>query len=365
MHNNHHIKNAPGRDILKSRDPYLDNAKVILIVFVVVGHLIAVIRGSDFSTAVYTWIYSFHMPAFVVITGYLSRSYRGTPRQVKALVTGVLVPYLVFQVIVRVEPWLFFGEPLHLNIFTPAWSNWFLLALFAWRLLVPVLQVVRYPVLFSVVIALLSVLAGGISQGLSGARILSYLPFFALGLATTPEKLQAFKRWARTAPVRVIAGGYVMIVGLGMYVGRDWVTSDWFMMSVLSTIDGDLSSTQHVLMRIAVLAFTTSMLIAVLILVPQRHLFFSSMGAATLTMYLLQEATLLVPRHFIMQWDGWSAPTVLILMVAGVGYALLLGTRPVHFITKWLIDPVGTFSWLRKLVFGPDQSAGESVGRRD
>lgn len=341
----------------KQRDAFLDNAKVLLLILVVVGHLIAVISSSGFSEAAYKWIYSFHMPAFVVITGYLSRSYRGTPNQVRALVSGVLVPYLVFQVIVRVEPWLFWGEPLHLNIFTPAWSNWFLLALFAWRLLVPVLQKLRFALLFSVIIALLSVLYGGIDQGLSGARILSYLPFFVLGLSLTPEHLERFKRVARMPLSRLVAAGYVIAVAIVMYVGGDRIQRSWFMMSTMSAIEGDLSNLEHVVLRLAVMLFTTSMLTAVLILVPQRRLFFTYMGSATLTMYLLQEATLLIPRHYIAAWDGWTAPTVALLMLGGVLYALLLGTKPVQALTKWIVDPIGTFTWLRKLVFKPDEPA--------
>lgn len=348
---NSSVRPSPTATTTRSRDPFLDNAKAILIIFVVIGHLIAVVHGSGFSDAVYKWIYSFHMPAFVVVTGYLSRSYSGSPRQVKALVSGVLVPYLVFQVIVRVEPWLLHEEPLHLNIFTPGWSAWFLLALFAWRLLVPVLKQLRFPVLTSVLIALASVLAGGISQGLSGARILSYLPFFALGLAMTPENLERFKKAARLRWVRLIALAYVVGVGVVMYLAGDQIKSNWFMMSVLSDIDGDLSSTQHVLFRIVVLAFTTSMLVAVLVLVPQREYFFTKMGAVTLTVYLLQSGTLLIPRHYLSAWDGWSATTVLLLMLVGVGYAFLLASRPVQYLTKWLVDPVGTFRWLGRLIF--------------
>ncbi|WP_166983917.1 acyltransferase family protein [Paramicrobacterium fandaimingii] len=340
----------------KKRDSYLDNAKVILLMFVVMGHLIAVINSSGFADAAYKWIYSFHMPAFVAITGYLSRSYRGDPRQVKALITGVLVPYLVFQFIVRVEPWLFFGEPLHLNFFTPGWSSWFLLALFAWRLLVPVLKHLRYPVLFSVIIVFMSVLYDGISQGLSGARILSYLPFFALGLALTPERLEAFKRIARKPLIRIAALAYLAGAFAVMFIASEWVKSSWFMMSVLSNIDGDLSNSQHLVLRACVLAFTTSMLVAVLALVPQRQLFFTHMGSVTLTMYMLQGVTLMFPRHFIDQWDGWTWPTVILLMIAGVLYTLLLGSRPVQYLTKWLVDPIGTFDWLRRFIFKKEVS---------
>lgn len=355
---------SPAATVLKQRDAYLDNAKVLLIILVVVGHLIAVISSSGFSEAAYKWIYSFHMPAFVVITGYLSRSYRGSTSQIRNLVSGILVPYLVFQVIVRVEPWLFFGEPLHLNFFVPAWSNWFLLALFAWRLLVPVLQRLRYALLFSIVIALLSVLYGGIDQGLSGARILSYLPFFVLGLSLTPQHIEKFKVFARKPLVRVLALVYVGGVAVGMYVLGAQVKRSWFMMSTMSAIEGDLTNLQHVLLRLAVMVFTTVMLTAVLILVPQRRLFFTYMGSATLTMYLLQEATLLIPRHFIAAWDGWTAPTVALLMVAGVFYALLLGTRPVQRATQWLVDPIGTFGWLRRFVFKPDETAAVATPRR-
>ena len=355
------VETTPAGTASKPRDAYLDNAKVILIVFVVVGHLLAVVSGSGLSSAAYKWIYAFHMPAFVVITGYLSRSYEGSPRQLRMLVSGVLVPYLVFQVIVRIEPWLFFGEPLNINIFVPAWSNWYLLAVFAWRLLIPVLRRLRFPVAASLIVVMLSLLDGGVNQSLSSARILSYLPFFVFGLMLTPARLEKFKSFARRLIVRAVALTYVVGVGIGMYLAGDRVRPSWFAMSVLSDVPGDLSSLQQIGLRVCVLAFVSSMLVAVMVLVPQRRLFFSFMGAATLTMYLLQEATLLIPRHFISQWTDWSAPAVLMLILAGAGYALLLGSRPVQFLTKWIVDPVGTFRWLQRLVYRQEAQTVDSA----
>lgn len=334
---------------VKSRDPFLDNAKVILIAFVVVGHLIAVIEGSGFSNAAYKWIYSFHMPAFVVLSGYLSRSYRGTSKQLYSLIAVLLVPYFVFQVILRVEPWLFQGEPLHLNLFVPAWSNWYLLALFAWRLMAPVVRILRFPVTISVLIALSSVLYDGINQGLSGARILSYLPFFVVGFTFTPERLEKFKALARHVVVRIGATAVLVGVGIFIYLKNDWVKRNWLMMSDLSSIEGDLSNWQHLFLRLCVIAFTFLMLTLVLIMVPQRELFFTSMGAVTLTMYLLQELTLMLIRPYIAAWDGWTAPMVMLLMIGGVGYALFLGTPLVQKATAWLVNPLGTFTWLRRM----------------
>src|SRR5690625_7982549 len=64
----------------RQRDPYFDNVRAVLITFVVIGHALEGM-SSNLGDAVYLWIYSFHMPAFVIVTGYLSKTYRGSPRQ--------------------------------------------------------------------------------------------------------------------------------------------------------------------------------------------------------------------------------------------------------------------------------------------
>src|SRR5699024_6100572 len=88
--------NAPAPAPSQPRDPYLDNARSILITLVVIGHVVESI-GSYWAGALYTWIYAFHMPAFVAITGYFSRSFRNEPRQLARLLSTVAVPYVIFE----------------------------------------------------------------------------------------------------------------------------------------------------------------------------------------------------------------------------------------------------------------------------
>src|SRR5699024_6611622 len=61
----------------RTRDPFLDNARGILVALVVIGHTLESFEVTTETAggALYTWIYSFHMAAFVAISGYLSRSY--------------------------------------------------------------------------------------------------------------------------------------------------------------------------------------------------------------------------------------------------------------------------------------------------
>ena len=59
---------------LKIRNYLVDNLKVILIFLVVFGHTIEYYIGqSAILRGIYMYIYIFHMPLFVYISGYLSQ----------------------------------------------------------------------------------------------------------------------------------------------------------------------------------------------------------------------------------------------------------------------------------------------------
>ena len=78
----------------QQRDAFFDNAKYLAIVLVAVAHAWEPLKGdSRILEGVYTVVYSFHMPAFIVISGFFSRSFDMRPDRLKRLVTGVAVPY--------------------------------------------------------------------------------------------------------------------------------------------------------------------------------------------------------------------------------------------------------------------------------
>ena len=60
-----------------ARDSFFDNAKFILIFFVVLGHLIEPYAPTvPFYKTLFVFIYFFHMPAFVLISGYFSKKFK-------------------------------------------------------------------------------------------------------------------------------------------------------------------------------------------------------------------------------------------------------------------------------------------------
>ena len=77
--------------------PCFDNAKLLLVTLVVVGHSWTLLPDVSTSSPVYTFLYPWHVPAFVMVTGYLSRSFTFTRETSCRLVTTVVVPYFVFE----------------------------------------------------------------------------------------------------------------------------------------------------------------------------------------------------------------------------------------------------------------------------
>lgn len=62
--------------ITKERDYHLDNVKFILILLVVIGHFIELLADNyEFSRKLFFYIYLFHMPLFVFVTGYFSKTF--------------------------------------------------------------------------------------------------------------------------------------------------------------------------------------------------------------------------------------------------------------------------------------------------
>ena len=139
-------------------------------------------------------VYTFHMPAFIIISGYFSRSFDMRPDRLKRLVTGVAVPYVVFEI--GVHPLQALGRTttrrMPISLLDPWYLTWFLVALFVWRLTTPMWKLVRWPL----------PLALGhrdarrrsrpdIGDDLDLQRVLQFLPFFVLGLCPEARALPA------------------------------------------------------------------------------------------------------------------------------------------------------------------------------
>ncbi len=320
---------------MADRDVQLDNARGILITLVVVGHVIAQVDTGP-SDVLNSWIYTFHMPAFVALAGYFSRSYVGSGRQLRSLVTKLIVPYVLFQLVLALVEAVLDGERFDPHLVVPAFSMWFLLALFAWRLATPVLRQLRAPLLVAVLIAVLAPLADSLDQQLSAARMLSFLPFFVLGLVVRPGALGLLRtRGAQVLGLAVLAGG------LGAMV----VAAPRFSRSLLhlngSYADLGEAGLHAVVVRTVILVAGLAGTAALIAASPRRPTFLATLGQRSLTIYLWQAVVVLIVMKTDLL-DGWSSGAGLALaVVASVVATLVLGSAPVARVTDAVTGAVG------------------------
>ena len=184
MANCEQISIEGGRDkpqTQKVRDEQIDSVKYCLIVLVIAGH---VIEYSETTACiiVWKWIYIFHMPLFIFISGYFSRK---KDKELWPSIWKLLEPLIVFQSVAVITKLINGGETSFRDILTPWYVLWYLLSLIYWRL---ILQVIPEGILRNAKLILpttfgISILAGFLPFGvfLSIQRTLSFMPFFFLG----------------------------------------------------------------------------------------------------------------------------------------------------------------------------------------
>ncbi len=328
------VRSGPGRD------PWFDNAKMLLVTLVVVGHSWVLLPEETLARNwFYDFLYLWHMPAFLVVTGYLSRSFTWSRRSLARLVTTVAVPYLVFEALMsgfRIEVG---GEDGIDTLFLePHWPMWFLAALFFWRLATPLVRVVRAPLAVAVVVSLL----GGLLAGdvLDLGRVTGMLPFFVLGLVARPEHVDRLRSpGARRLGAGLLALAFAVAPFIDGFMRTEWLY--W-----RSGYDAmDVSIPEGALVRLGLLVVATALSLSALALVPRGTTWLTALGSATMSVYLFHGFFVRGAEYTgVFSWAA-SAPWVGLLATtaASVVLAVALAAPPVARRLDALIDPVGAY----------------------
>jgi fucose 4-O-acetylase-like acetyltransferase len=329
----------------KRRVPFWDNARFACIVLVVLGHSVQRLTyDSDIALGLYLVIYAFHMPAFAIISGYFSKSGPPTRTQMARVVTDILLPYVIFEAVWTLTKWLVEGQA-NPNLTQPSWTLWFLLALGIFRLVLPYLSLLRWPLLWTVIISIGAGYLPNLDSTLSLARTLGLLPFFTLGWWLKEHDiverfgLLARRQWwvfVGSIAAFAIAGltAWVFIDEFRAMNLREWLFYDENY-SALGGTQWWAGGVRIALMLIAIVLTT-----AFLALVPRRSHFWTEFGQYTMYVYLLHSFVLYPFRESGVLRD--LEPTWLwlpIVVIASVLIALVLATRPVRRLFRPLVEP--------------------------
>jgi len=206
---------------MKERDYSIDIIRGILMILVVLGHGLEFLRKENgFTAFLYNFIYFFHMPVFVFITGFLSKNIKkGRNRAVQTY----FVPFLLFNIIWSVITLLssYFTDTSKLNsnasayftFFTPGWALWFMLSVFLWKIFLPDIVRIKNAFVVTLIIGLLSGLFVEFGAFMSLARTITFLPYFLAGYYCSSDHITNIRSKSKLWSILVfLAGGLITYI---------------------------------------------------------------------------------------------------------------------------------------------------------
>ncbi|MBC2169181.1 acyltransferase family protein [Listeria booriae] len=320
---------------LENRSFYFDNAKFLLICLVVFGHLLQTfIATSDHLKLLYVFIYTFHMPAFVLISGYFAKNFRKPGYLLKTL-KKLILPYLFFQTGYTIFYYFLFQEnSFSLKLLYPEWSLWFLLSLFFWNVMLLLFS--RWPawvgILLSIGIGLIAGYFDIINGYLSLSRTFVFFPFFLVGF---------FLKKAHFALAQTVAAKYVALlvffVVACLIALHPEIEENWFLGSKPYDVFVD-SNAVGALARSAVYVINFVMIASFFCLIPKRRLFFTKWGKNTLYVYLLHGFFIKYFREEAASDFIGNSQTFLLVLIISFGLTVFLSSSFVTAMWQPMIE---------------------------
>ena len=317
------------------RDLRVDNVRGFLIILVVIGHFLLPLYQTRLITNLLYLIYTFHMPCFIMISGFYAKSLYKDGFFRWGKIVQLLWLYFLFKMIVNVTEGLLSGYiPLFPDFLHESGAPWYLMALSLWYLTIPLFRHFReYPIN---IIAIVSVLIGVIflkyfveaKDFFSIDRVLSFSPFFYIGYFYSQENLDAYLASPARHVINFLAVCFAAIIFFGMY--------DFLMQFNLvvygaqyDRYDPALWNELWLINLIWYLVAFTMSLGLISIMLNRRMVLFTALGQRSLQVYMLHR-----PIRDLFQYYGvyeflnpHSKLTTIFIILFSVALSALLGSR--------------------------------------
>lgn len=321
---------------MKEREPYFDNVKFILILFVVVGHTIEpIIGGSVLLRSLYIFFYLFHIPLFVFISGYFSKN-TNSDDYGKKLIGNLIIPYIIFETAYSiVDFFIFKRESLSMSYFTPYWIMWFIFSMIMWKIAIIYIKQVKFAIPLSFLLAIMVGYAGDVGYYASISRTFVFLPFFLLGFYFDKKYL----KWLFRIPIKIIS--FIIIISVVIiiyYYGQDFGIQ-WLYGSISYKGLGHGEWYAGVY-RIAIYAVNIILSICILALIPRRTIpIMSILGQRTIYAYLFHGFIIkyMLYKNIYKNIDTFGEKIGLIII--GLVMTIVLLLPIVRHVTKGVVAP--------------------------
>ena len=297
----------------KGRIYYFDNLKFILIILVVLGHFLAIpTRTSDYAKMVWLFIYFFHMPLFVFISGYFSKNAVKNKNVSKVIIFITLYVVLSFaQFLIKK---IYVGAS-SLKIFSSSSIQWYLFSMAIWYLFSMMTEKInkKYMLLSTLIIALIVGYDKTVGDFLILSRTIVYYPFFILGNMLNEEQIM---QYVKNRKLKIASILVLMIIAIVFILFIDKI---YFIRPITTARNSYFSLSNDIemygiLYRAIWYIISCIMSFSFCMLIPRGKTFFSKLGTRTLTVYFL---------HAIVWWI-WVRFDIKLRVIEYIVFSIIL-----------------------------------------
>lgn len=301
------------------RIAYWDNVKGILIFLVVLGHFLWHYLGMGTAGYIVGFIYIFHMPAFIFVSGFFSRSEHSRSKE---SLFRLAVIYIVFNTAMMIVSFFVFKSSF--QMLTPAFSYWFLLSLILWRIVVKAVPRSKPFILLLVAASVLVGLWKDVTNVLAMTRTIVFFPFFYLGYRLPVDKFNDFihhrKRLDYLKGLLVFT--YAIALSLLFLNRYPYLKQADFLMD-------NYSSSSDMVVRVIMLCLAGLMTGGILMLTPVKPIpLINQWGRNSISIYILHRFITFI---FVKAFPAATYSDLYILFALGASVltTLALGSQPV------------------------------------
>lgn len=317
----------------------VDNIKILLIFLVVFNHIIAfqLVKADETIRFIWYGITIFHMPAFIFISGYLSKK----PQDVLRNVKNLLLPYILgYTLTWASQIWL--GNRMDFELLRPSGTvMWYVLALFAYRLTIEAFGRIRFIVPLSIIFALWAGTRAEFSTFLSASRIVVFFPFFVAGYLWKSEYTRAIRKFKG----KIVIPLFAIIL---LFVATNYMIGNNIPVAIFrgnhSYLGSGMDNIEGMVVRGMMYLISFTVIFAMLVFMPDKRHPFIFLGRNTMGIYFFHYPIMIVMNGLLIL----KIPQLLnVWALLGVSliFVLVLGSPPVN----WLYNNV--LSLLTFLIF--------------
>lgn len=301
----------------------VDNIKIFLIFLVVFNHIIAfqLVKADQVVRFVWYGITIFHMPAFIFISGYLSKK----PQDVMKNVKNLLIPYILgYTLTWAAQIWL--GNKMDYELLRPSGTvMWYVLALFAYRLTIEAFGKIRFIVPLSIIFALWAGTRMEFSTFLSASRIVVFFPFFVAGYLWKNEYTKVIRKFKG----KIVVALFVIIL---LFVATNYMIGNNIPVDLFrgnhSYLASGMDDVQGMVVRGMMYLISFTVIFALLMLMPDKRHPFIFLGRNTMGIYFFHYPIMILMNGlFILQIPALT--NVWALLGVSLVFLLVLGSLPV------------------------------------